>query len=68
MNGKPVFPFFDAQDLERIACDTFRREPEDALPPAPAEKRVVRLGPENARALQAWLRAFGQGAGLLRPE
>lgn len=33
-DGKPLFPFFDAADLERIACDTFRREPEE---PQPAE-------------------------------
>lgn len=33
-DGKPVFPFFDAADLERIACDTFRRAPEE---PQPAE-------------------------------
>jgi hypothetical protein len=25
-NGKPVYPYFSDDDLERIACDTFRRD------------------------------------------
>lgn len=38
-DGKPVFPFFDQADLDRIAMDTFRREVEPApkpVSPAPA--------------------------------
>ncbi|MEW5739818.1 MAG: PilZ domain-containing protein [Myxococcota bacterium] len=46
VNGKPVFPFFDAQDLERIACDTFRREPEEARA-APADKLASPLREER---------------------
>lgn len=33
---------------------------------SPAEKHVLRLGRANASALQQWLRAFGEAAGLLR--
>ncbi|GMU59428.1 MAG: hypothetical protein AMXMBFR34_11910 [Myxococcaceae bacterium] len=33
----------------------------------PAEKHLVRMGPQNGRAVQAWLRAFGESAKLLPP-
>lgn len=33
---------------------------------SPAEKHMLRLGRTNASALQQWLRAFGESAGLLR--
>lgn len=33
-DGKPVFPGFTAEDLERISADTFRRETEPLRPPA----------------------------------
>jgi len=36
VDGKPVFPFFSPEELERIACDTFRREPEEAKDAKPA--------------------------------
>lgn len=42
VDGQPVFPFFDAEDLERIAADTFRREPDDALA-AKAEAQPFQL-------------------------
>ncbi len=35
VDGKAIFPFFDAAELDRIALDTFRREPDDEGPPAP---------------------------------
>lgn len=48
VDGKPVFPFFDPGDLERIACDTFRREPEDSRPSSsPAEAAAVPLKEER---------------------
>ncbi|MEW5739804.1 MAG: DUF3014 domain-containing protein [Myxococcota bacterium] len=31
----------------------------------PAEKHLLRMGPDNARAVQAWLKAFGESAKLL---
>lgn len=34
VDGQALFPFFDADDLERIAADTFRREADVAPPPA----------------------------------
>lgn len=43
VDGKPVFPFFSAEDLERIAADTFRREAEPkAAAAAPAAAPVVK--------------------------
>lgn len=37
MNGKAVYPFFDEQDLERVACDTFRHDmPRAVFAPKPA--------------------------------
>jgi hypothetical protein len=49
VDGKPVFPFFDAADLERIACDTFRRELEAPSPEAPgAFAREERFSPAYA--------------------
>lgn len=35
IDGKRVFPFFEPEELDRIACDTFRRTPEET-PQAPA--------------------------------
>jgi hypothetical protein len=43
----------------------FKDESLEAL--TPAEKHVVRMGPENGRALQAWLRSFAESAQLLPP-
>lgn len=50
VDGKPVFPFFDAADLERIACDTFRRDPDDARAPeaAGATAKEERFSPAYA--------------------
>ncbi|MEW6432615.1 MAG: PilZ domain-containing protein [Myxococcota bacterium] len=42
VDGKPVFPFLDAADLERIACDTFRRLPEEAARAAEPAGTVVK--------------------------
>jgi hypothetical protein len=44
VDGKPVFPFFEPADLERIACDTFRRDADDtkAAPAAPASTAPLR--------------------------
>lgn len=39
LDGKPVFPFFDAAELERIACDTFRREGDEKPAEAPVPLR-----------------------------
>lgn len=36
VDGKPIFPFFDAADLDRIALDNFRRDPERAPAPEPS--------------------------------
>lgn len=36
VDGKSVFPFFTPEELAIIAHDTFRREPDDAAPAAPA--------------------------------
>ena len=36
IDGKPVFPFFDPGDLDRIALDNFRRDEERAAPAEPA--------------------------------
>ena len=45
VDGKPVFPFFEADELEQIACDTFRRAPEepDVTPSAPGPLREARF-------------------------
>lgn len=32
VDGKRVFPFFEPEELDRIACDTLRREPEEQAP------------------------------------
>lgn len=49
IDGKPVFPFFDASDLDRIALDNFRRDEERA----PAEAPAVPLKAERFAASYA---------------
>lgn len=36
VDGKPVFPFFGPEELERISHDTFRREPDEEARPSSA--------------------------------
>ncbi len=45
VDGKPVFPSFDADELDRIACDIFRRAPEEPAiaPTAQAPQREERF-------------------------
>jgi hypothetical protein len=53
VDGKRVFPFFEEDELDRIACDTFRREPETpaAQPTAPAPLREERFSAEYAHKI-----------------
>ncbi|MBL8921317.1 MAG: PilZ domain-containing protein [Myxococcaceae bacterium] len=43
VDGKPVFPFFAPDELDRIACDTLRREPDERPAAAPAPLREERF-------------------------
>jgi hypothetical protein len=46
VDGKPVFPFFTPEELDRIACDTLRREAEAPAPAVPVPLREERFSAE----------------------
>ncbi|MBI5496971.1 MAG: hypothetical protein HY904_18295 [Deltaproteobacteria bacterium] len=73
-DGKAVFPFFDADDLERIAADTLRREsrpvPREMTPRSVRPERFAahytHLDPGRARALDALRRALTEASHVER--
>jgi hypothetical protein len=44
VDGEAIYPFFTEDELERIAADTFRREPEPAAPGAPSAGADIQEG------------------------
>jgi hypothetical protein len=60
---KVKLPDGDLELVPKGLAYAFKDEALEQL--TPAEKHVLRMGPDSGRAVQAWLRAFGQSAGLL---
>jgi hypothetical protein len=68
MNGKLVFPFFGEEELERVACDTFRNDmpraafAPKAAAPAPVEiPRAITLPPAPAQPPKPMPPKFQEG-------
>lgn len=60
---KVPLPDGDVELVPKGLAYAFKDEALEQL--TPAEKHLLRMGPGNGRAVQAWLRTFGESAGLL---